>query len=317
MFTRCLEQVGGPSAVSPSCLSRLAPPKGESLGGPGRDPWASRQRSHLPSSPWWRKNLLPQVQRSAAWRGPPLPSPGLCAQRAFCCLVLFLGNHEDCSRGLSGAPEPVLAPGQGVNQNQSRTLKTPRSLCRPRAGTLSLLKTTFPDSSLSLFSPPHGSPSPGKAWNPGDISLSLVLPAEAREAIDAENERWAPGRGRIEQFIFIHPSIYSFIQPTSINLASWGATPEARTLSPHPQVAMEGVDKVCGHNHRDPSNPSVSHPKLPACAPFYNSAPLGRPGGFSIGSATMPVDCDPRGQGRWASRKTSRTVARNVLLTKQ
>lgn len=252
MFTRCLEQVGGPSAVSPSCLSKLAPPKGESLGGPGRDPWASRQRSHLPSSPWWRKNLLPQVQRSAAWRGPPLPSPGLCAQRAFCCLVLFLGNHEDCSRGLSGAPEPVLAPGQGVNQNQSRTLKTPRSLCRPRAGTLSLLKTTFPDSSLSLFSPPHGSPSPGKAWNPGDISVSLVLPAEAREAIDAENERWAPGRGRIEQFIFIHSSIYSFIQPTSINLASWGATPEARTLSPHPQVAMEGVDKVCGHNHRDP-----------------------------------------------------------------
>ena len=70
--------------------------------GQAEPPWASRQRSHLPSSPWWRKNLLPQVQRSVAWRGPPLPSPGLCAQRAFCCLVLFLGNHEDCSLGCLG-----------------------------------------------------------------------------------------------------------------------------------------------------------------------------------------------------------------------
>lgn len=186
--------------------------------GQAEPPWASHQRSHLPSSPWWRKNLLPQVQRSAAWRGPPLPSPGLCAQRAFCCLVLFLGNHEDCSGGLFGAPEPVLAPGQGVNQNQSRTLKTARSLCCPRAGTLSLLKTTFPDSSLPLFRPPTWFSRPRKgleSW--GHLPLSLALPAEAIEVIDTGNERWAPGRGGIEQFIFIHhPSIHSFNPPALI-----------------------------------------------------------------------------------------------------
>lgn len=178
MFTQCLEQVGGPSAVSPSCLSRLALPKGESLGGAGRAPLGLPSVEPPPFPLLVEKEpSSPSAVRSAVWPGPPLPSPGPSAKRAFCCLVLLLGNHEDCSPGLFGAPEPVLAPAQGVSQNQSRTLKTPRSLCHPRAGTLSLLKTTFPDSSSPLFSPHTWFP-PAQE-RPGILGTSSFLPGIA------------------------------------------------------------------------------------------------------------------------------------------
>lgn len=159
------------------CLSQLpfqvGTAKKESLGGAGRAPWASHQWSHLPSPLGGERAFFPKCSEVSSVAGAASPSPGPSAKRAFCCLVLLLGNHEDCSPGCLGPPEPVLAPAQGVSQNQSRMLKTPRSLCHPRAGTLSLLKTTFPDSSSPLFSPHTWfPPSPGKAWDPGDIFLS-------------------------------------------------------------------------------------------------------------------------------------------------